>query len=81
MAEDHVKRSEQEWRQRLSPERYRVLREAVTEAPFSGKYDSFKGEGVYRCDACGGELFGSETKFDSGSGGRALPHRSPPGLS
>lgn len=68
MAEHKVERTEQEWRQRLSPERYRVLREAATEAPFSGEYGSLKDEGVYRCAACGRELFGSETKFDSGSG-------------
>ncbi len=68
MAEHKVEHTEQEWRQRLSPERYRVLREAATEAPFSGDLDSFNEEGVYRCGACGRELFGSETKFDSGSG-------------
>lgn len=66
---DHpLPRSEQEWKDRLGPEQYHVLREKGTEAPFTGKYVHTKDMGMYRCAACGTELFSSETKFDSGSG-------------
>lgn len=61
-------RSEEEWRGRMTPEQYRVMREQGTEAPFSGKYAYTKDQGVYRCAACGAELFSSEAKFDSGTG-------------
>jgi peptide-methionine (R)-S-oxide reductase len=60
--------TEEEWRVRLSPEEFRVLRRADTEAPWSGEYVSTKTRGVYRCRACGAQLFSSETKFDSSSG-------------
>jgi peptide-methionine (R)-S-oxide reductase len=60
--------SEEEWRRRLTPEQYRVLRKAATEAPFTGQYVHVKDRGVYRCAGCGAELFESETKFDSGTG-------------
>ena len=63
-----VTRTEQEWRERLSPDQYRVLREKGTEPPFTGKYTYAKEEGVYRCAACGNELFRSDAKFDSGTG-------------
>ena len=57
-----------EFREKLTPEEYRVLREGGTEAPFSGKYVDNHEDGMYRCRACGAVLFSSEAKFDSGSG-------------
>ncbi|GAB4048162.1 peptide-methionine (R)-S-oxide reductase MsrB [Catellatospora paridis] len=60
--------SEQEWRVRLNPEEFRVLRQAGTEAPWSGKYVETKTPGTYRCRACGVALFDSVTKFDSHCG-------------
>jgi peptide-methionine (R)-S-oxide reductase len=61
-------KTEEEWRQALRPEEYRVLREAGTEAPWKGAYVDSHEDGTYRCRACGVELFSSDTKFDSGSG-------------
>ncbi len=61
-------KSEEEWRERLSDEEYRVIREGGTEQAFSGKYVDNHESGVYHCKACGTELFSSDTKFDSGSG-------------
>jgi peptide-methionine (R)-S-oxide reductase len=60
--------SESEWRKRLSPEQYHVLREAGTERAFSGRYNDNKADGLYRCAACQLDLFDSADKYDSGSG-------------
>jgi peptide-methionine (R)-S-oxide reductase len=65
---DKVERTEQEWREILTPEQYRILREKGTERAFTGSLNDAKEPGVYRCAGCGAELFRSEAKFDSGSG-------------
>jgi peptide-methionine (R)-S-oxide reductase len=63
-----VHRSNNEWQAVLSPEQYRVLREAGTEPPFSGEYVNVDDEGLYRCRACGNPLFRSDAKYHSGCG-------------
>ena len=63
-----VQKTDQQWREELSPEEYRVLREAGTERPFSSSYETDQTVGVYRCRACGTELFRSEHKFDAHCG-------------
>jgi peptide-methionine (R)-S-oxide reductase len=61
-------KTEQQWREELSPEQYEVLRRGGTEPPFTGKYVFAKDTGMYRCAACGHDLFSSEAKFESGTG-------------
>ena len=60
--------TDDEWRSKLTPEQFKVCRQGGTESPFSGIYWDCKDQGVYRCICCGGDLFGSGAKFDSGSG-------------
>src|SRR6266536_840157 len=66
--ETKVMKTEEEWREQLTPEQYEVLRRQGTEPAFSGRYAYSKEDGIYRCAACGNELFSSETKFESGTG-------------
>ena len=66
--EAKVVKSEQEWREQLTPEQYEVLRRAGTEPPFTGAYAHEKASGMYRCAACEAPLFSSDSKFDSGTG-------------
>ncbi|WP_164118431.1 peptide-methionine (R)-S-oxide reductase MsrB [Sphingorhabdus sp. Alg239-R122] len=65
---DAKKLSDAEWRNRLTPEQYHVLREAGTERAFTGKYNDHKAKGSYKCTGCGETLFESDAKFDSGCG-------------
>jgi peptide-methionine (R)-S-oxide reductase len=63
-----IQKTDAEWRQALTPEQYRILREKGTEPAFTGAYYDEKGRGVYRCAACSTPLFTSDEKYDSGSG-------------
>ncbi|HEY2072432.1 MAG TPA: peptide-methionine (R)-S-oxide reductase MsrB [Gaiellaceae bacterium] len=63
-----IEKSEQEWRQELTPEQFHVLRRKGTEAPFTGEYDHVFEPGTYVCAGCGAELFESDAKYDSGCG-------------
>lgn len=65
---EHFTLSETEWRKKLSPEAYHVLREAGTERAFAGRYNNNKADGLYRCGGCAQPLFDSADKYDSGSG-------------
>ena len=63
-----IELTEEQWRERLTPEQYEVLRRHGTERPFTGKYVNLKDDGAYHCAGCGAELFNADTKFDSGTG-------------
>ena len=65
---EKVKKTEQEWKQELTPEQYRIVREKGTEAPFTSDLNDEKSQGTFKCVACGQPLFSSEQKFDSGTG-------------
>jgi len=70
---------EEEWRKKLTPEQYRILREKGTERAFTGQYWNTHEPGVYRCAACGNALFDSEDKFDSGTGWPSFCQPAAPG--
>src|SRR5437868_15101850 len=63
-----IQLSDEQWRERLTPEQYEILRRHGTERPFTGQYVHVKDDGIYRCAGCGAELFSSDAKFDSGTG-------------
>ena len=65
---DKIVKTQEAWKQQLSPEAYYITREKETEQAFTGHYNRHKEQGIYRCICCGQELFSSETKFDSGTG-------------
>jgi peptide-methionine (R)-S-oxide reductase len=65
---EKVKKTDAEWRQELTPEQYEVTRRKGTERPFTGEYHNMHEPGLFRCVCCGNELFGSDEKFDSGTG-------------
>lgn len=65
---EKIVKTEEEWKQILTPEQYHILRQKGTERPFTGKYWKHKEDGTYVCAGCGQELFSSKTKFDSGTG-------------
>ena len=65
---ERVEKTDAEWQAALDPDRYQVLRCGATEAPWSGELNVVHDEGIFRCGACGAELFRSDTKFDSGTG-------------
>lgn len=68
MNDKTIKRSNRDWRQKLTPEQYHVLREKGTDPPFIGEYVHNETDGMYHCAGCGAALFSSDAKYDSGSG-------------
>ena len=65
---EKIEKSDEEWQGELEQEQFHVCRQGGTERPFSGKYNDFKGKGLFVCSCCGNPLFESDTKFDSGTG-------------
>ena len=65
---EKIKKTEDQWKQELSPEQYRITRLKGTEPPFTGEYWDNHENGIYKCSCCGNELFSSDAKYDSGSG-------------
>ncbi len=65
---EQVELTDEQWRERLTPDQYQVLRRQGTERAFTGEYVQMKADGTYHCAGCGAELFGSATKFESGTG-------------
>jgi peptide-methionine (R)-S-oxide reductase len=65
---DKIQLTDQQWLEKLGPEKFHILRQAGTERAFTGDFESNKAAGIYRCGGCGEPLFSSEAKFDSGSG-------------
>ena len=76
---DKLDRTDAEWRALLTPEQYRILRQAGTEPPFSGELLDVKQRGEFRCGGCGEPLFASDCKYDSGSGWPSFTQPSDPG--
>lgn len=68
MKRNKIEKSDEQWKNDLSPEQYYILRQKGTEPAWSGIYNNFKGEGIFYCSACESPLFDSKTKFESGSG-------------
>jgi len=64
----NIEKTDEQWREQLTPEQYEVLRRKGTEPPFTGRYVHSKEDGIYRCAGCGADLFTSDTKFESGTG-------------
>jgi peptide-methionine (R)-S-oxide reductase len=65
---EKISKSDEEWRQMLTPEQYEITQGKGTEPPFTGRYYSFKGKGIYKCVRCGNDLFSSEAKYNCGTG-------------
>ena len=65
---EKIEKTDEQWREDLTPEQYEVLRRAGTERPFTGEYVNNKDTGMYQCAGCGADLFSSDTKFESGTG-------------
>ena len=65
---EKINKTDEEWKQELTPEQYRITRQKGTERAFTGEYNSTKDKGTYVCVCCGNPLFDSSTKFDSGTG-------------
>lgn len=74
MKKYHIEKTEEEWKEKLSPEQYRVLRQKGTEAPHTGEYNLHFEDGKYQCAACGEQLFESDAKFESNCGWPSFDH-------